>query len=361
MEKNNKVRVIFYVLSILTIIFAFNFLRPYLTLIILSVLTVILFNPIYRKLYNLFKKRQSVAVFLTLVMIFLTIIIPVIFIVYLSVRQIDAVSGDVSEVLSTRQEENLDEYITTFTGFINERVDSVPILEKEFTEQEVRQSIQDFGETILNFVVDILSSIGSNAASFFTSLILYVMLLTYLFPNQDKIIRKLNRLSPFDEKTNELYMSKMSAMATSMIRGTFVIGVVQGILGAIFLSIAGVPYTFFFAILLSFLSIIPLGGGVVSIPVGLALLAVGNIWEGIFILSTHFLVITNIDNVLRGYLVSSEARLPAIFTLIGIFAGISMFGFLGFIYGPVIMIFIVTTIEIYNNEYNIKDAPDKII
>jgi predicted PurR-regulated permease PerM len=61
----------------------------------------------------------------------------------------------------------------------------------------------------------------------------------------------------------------------------------------------------------------------------------------------HLLVVTNIDNVLRPFLVPKTARLDPALMLLAVFAGISMFGFFGLVIGPVLMIIIVTTVSVY--------------
>jgi len=143
-----------------------------------------------------------------------------------------------------------------------------------------------------------------------------------------------------------------------MVFGTFIVGAVQGMLGAMFLTIAGVPYPIFWAVILTVLSFIPLGGGILTVPIGIIELLLGNIWQGLFILATHFIVVTNIDNVLRALLVSKKAQLPSILTLFAAFAGIRFFGAIGVIFGPIIMVLIMTTIQIYN-EYGQGGIPLK--
>jgi predicted PurR-regulated permease PerM len=101
------------------------------------------------------------------------------------------------------------------------------------------------------------------------------------------------------------------------------------------------------ALILSLLSIIPLGGGIVTVPIGLILALTGNFWGGIFVLASHFLIVTNIDNLLRPILVPKEARLNSALTMLSVFSGIALFGFLGIVIGPVLMILIVTTINVY--------------
>jgi predicted PurR-regulated permease PerM len=130
--------------------------------------------------------------------------------------------------------------------------------------------------------------------------------------------------------------------------GQFIIALAQGTAGAVSIYIGGFHEGFFiFAILLSVLSVIPLGGGVVSMPFGIGMILVGNVFGGIFVIAWHLIVVTNIDNVLRPILVPRQARLDSALMLLAVFAGITMFGFLGIIIGPVLMIVIVTTISVY--------------
>ena len=122
----------------------------------------------------------------------------------------------------------------------------------------------------------------------------------------------------------------------------------QGIAGAVSIYIAGLHEGFFiFAILLTALSVIPLGSGIVTIPLGIGMVLFGNVAGGLFIVLWHLLAVTNIDNFLRPILVPREARLDPALMLLAVFSGIAMFGFWGIVIGPVVMIIIVTTISVY--------------
>ena len=94
-------------------------------------------------------------------------------------------------------------------------------------------------------------------------------------------------------------------------------------------------------------SIIPLGGGIVTIPFGIGMVLFGNVFGGVFVVLWHLIVVTNIDNFLRPILVPREARLDPALMLLAVFSGIAMFGFWGIVIGPVVMIVIVTTISVY--------------
>ena len=103
----------------------------------------------------------------------------------------------------------------------------------------------------------------------------------------------------------------------------------------------------FWFIFITFLSIIPLGGGIIVIPIGVVMILTGHIWQGILLIAGHILIVTNIDNVMRPRFVPKSAKLDSALLIMSVFSGIAMFGLLGIVIGPVIMIVIVTTVDTY--------------
>jgi len=160
-------------------------------------------------------------------------------------------------------------------------------------------------------------------------------------------MRTLKKLNPLGETASELYIGKISAMTKAMVKGQFIIAFLQGLTDAALLWIVGIDFFFFWLVLLTFLSIIPLGGGIIVLPIGVVMLLTGHIWQGLVLIIGHLVIVTNIDNVLRPRLVPKTARLDSALTILSVFAGLAMFGFLGIVIGPVIMIVIVTTIQVY--------------
>jgi predicted PurR-regulated permease PerM len=226
-------------------------------------------------------------------------------------------------------------------------------------------------DSVINSVTNGLKSLGQDALntlkdsitgffSFFTLAIIYIYVFLSMLTKQDILLRTMHGLNPLGERIGNLYAKRMAAMTKAMVRGQFIIAALQGLTDAGLLYIAGFHSTFFFfLLLLTVLSIIPLGGGIVAIPIGIIMLATGNIWQGLLIIIGHIIIVTNIDNVLRPQLVSDEARLEPALTLLAVFSGLKFFGFLGIIMGPVLMILIVTTIQVFLDVYRGYDMIDE--
>ena len=182
--------------------------------------------------------------------------------------------------------------------------------------------------------------------------IIFVYIFIALLTGGSKVLTLFKHMNPLGEQVSDLYLAKAGAMVKATVRGQFIIALCQGIAGALSIYIAGFHDGFFmFVILLTMLSFIPLGSGIVTIPVGIGMALFGNVIGGVFIVLFHILVVSSIDNVLRPFLVPNEAHLHPALMLLSVFAGLRMFGFWGIVLGPVIMIIIVTTISVYLEVY----------
>jgi predicted PurR-regulated permease PerM len=203
---------------------------------------------------------------------------------------------------------------------------------------------QNVGHLLLN---SLQGAVGSIAGAV-TSAIIFLYVFIALLVNREKVRTLIGQLNPLGDEVTDLYLKKTGAMVRGTVNGQFVIALCQGVAGAASIYVAGFHHGFFiFAILLTALSIIPLGGGIVTIPFGIGMIFYGNIIGGSFVVLWHLLVVTNIDNLLRPILVPRDARLNSALMLLSVFAGIGMFGPWGIVIGPVLMILIVTTIDVY--------------
>ena len=234
------------------------------------------------------------------------------------------------------------------SALVNNLLARLPFLHITVTAESLRKTMasvaQKAGEWFLHFVQDTAGGLFGAVTSAIIFLYVFVALLT----NRDKLLTLIRQLNPLGEDVTDLYLRKMGSMVRGTVTGQFVIALCQGVAGAASVYVAGFHHGFFiFAILLTALSIIPLGGGIVTIPFGIGMMFYGNIIGGAFVVLWHLAVVTNLDNFLRPILVPRDARLNPALMLLAVFAGIAMFGPWGIVIGPVLMIVIVTTIDVY--------------
>ncbi len=323
--------------------FGAYFLWDYLQLIALAGVLAYLFHPLYKRFQQ--RWNAGIASLLTLLCALGIVIIPLGAILTMAGMQIKEMIDTVSAWVGKTDMSQLGQRILET---VNASLDRIPFVNVDITPEKIQSAVSSFASNVGEFALNIAKESVGGIAGAVTASLIFLYVFIALLGSGNAISSLVRDLSPLDPEVSDVYLSKIGAMVKATVGGQFVIAAVQGTLGAISIYIGGIHQGFFmFLIFLTVLSIIPLGGGVVTIPLGIGMALTGNVPGGVFIVLFHLLVTTNADNVLRPMLVPRNAYLPPALMLLSVFAGISMFGFLGIVFGPVVMIVIVTTINLY--------------
>ena len=237
----------------------------------------------------------------------------------------------------------LSDGLDTFLEAIAEQQDD------SFNRDDVLSSLQESIAAFTNWLADVFIGLAGWLVQFFTSavivlVIMMVMLSRFKTPEQNQMAA----LIPFPPDITDLYLDKIKLMIMAMFKGAFLLAILEGAaMGVVFL-IAGVPYVFLLTILSMFLALLPMIGiSLVAWPVGIILILDGQVWQGVFVIVVFLIFVANIDTVLRPVLVPKDAYLNPALMMLSVFGGLSLMGFIGLIYGPVIMILLVTSLEVY--------------
>ncbi|BBY24935.1 AI-2E family transporter [Mycobacterium stomatepiae] len=331
------------VFTLIALLFGAYFLRDYFVLIVVAAVGAYLFTP----LFNWFNKRlgTGLSATFTLLSALTVVIVPVGLFIALAVvqitRMVDSISGWVKNTdLSGLGDKALQ--------IVNDLLGRFPFLHMTISADQLRKAMVSGGQHAGQWLLQFLQSAAGSLVGAITYGIIFLYVFLALLVHREKLRRLIGQLNPLGEEVTDLYLKKTGAMVRGTVFGQFVIALCQGVAGAGSIYVAGFHHGFFiFAILLTALSIIPLGGGIVTIPFGIGIIFYGNIFGGAFVILWHLLVVTNIDNFLRPVLVPRDARLNSALMLLSVFAGLAMFGPWGIVIGPVLMILIVTTLDVY--------------
>lgn len=337
------------------------FIRPYFGAIMFAGLIAFIFNPIYKSTLRK-TKRQGLAITTTLVVALLSVLVPIVFLLGITVAQANSLITEFQESGGAIASINTSEAMDRGAERINNIVHSVPGGEGvNIDKEKIQDTLRQLSAEAVQGFVHILSNVGTAAASAISIIILSVFLISGMLRFQKELVMTTKNISPFHNDITELYLDKAGAMTKAMVKGQLIIAVCQGFASASSLWVVGIDYFWFFLAILTFLSFIPLGGGIVTLPIGVILIFTGNIPQGLFIILFHLLVVTNIDNLLRPRLVPKSASLHPALVLLAVFSGVALFGAAGVIFGPVVMILLITTFQMYA-EYNKRmerpTAPD---
>lgn len=338
------------VLLILALVASFALMRPYISTILLATLMAVLFNGVYGGLLDKFKGSRAKAALVVTIYSMLAFGIPLSIILFLAFDQ--AMSFIESLNINTAAIGGFD--IDNAAASIVESINSIsadlfgqPNL---INIDQVNELLHDIIPAVLNTLVDMVVGVTKSVPALFMNMIIYFFVFTGLLVNQENIAKRLKQLSPFSKKLNDLYVSRSMAMSKAMLKGQLLIAFLQGLAGATSLALIGLgEYFVFFVLLFTLMCLIPLGSGIILIPLGMIMIPFGYVWQGLFILAVHFILTTNIDNVIRPKVVPKDAWLPASLTILSALGGVALFGLIGVVYGPIIMIVIMTTLEAYTD------------
>lgn len=342
------------VFTLIALLFAAYFLRSYFVLIVVAAVGAYLFTPLFRW----FDRRlpAGLAATCTLLVALLAVIIPLALVVLLAIAQISRMVVHVAEWV---QRTDLNQLGDKGLHIANDLLARVPFVHTTVTAESLRKAMVTVAQKAGEWFLQVLQDTAGNVFGAVTSAIIFLYVFVALLTHREKLTTLIRRLNPLGEEVTDLYLRKMGSMVRGTVSGQFVIALCQGVAGAASIYIAGFHHGFFiFAILLTALSIIPLGGGIVTIPFGIGMMFFGNIIGGAFVVLWHLIVVTNLDNFLRPVLVPRDARLNPALMLLSVFAGIAMFGPWGIVIGPVLMIVVVTTIDVYLAAYRGVDEEE---
>jgi predicted PurR-regulated permease PerM len=172
-----------------------------------------------------------------------------------------------------------------------------------------------------------------------------LFLLFFFLRDGDAMLARVRRLIPLDELRKQRLFTQLSGVTRAIVVGTSVTAFLEGVLIGAGFSIAGLPSPVVFGVLAALLSMLPVGGAAfVWGPAVIWLIVDGRWGFGIFMLAWG-LLISGLDNVLRPLLISGRAKISALAVFIGVLGGISAFGTIGLIAGPVVLSLALALVE----------------
>jgi predicted PurR-regulated permease PerM len=179
-----------------------------------------------------------------------------------------------------------------------------------------------------------------------TLVMLYAMF--FFLMDGDKLIRKMLYYLPLENDEESRMLDRFTSVARATLKGTAVIGVLQGGLAGLALAVAGIPSAVFWGVLMVLLSILPgIGTALIWLPAAGILGASGHWPQAIGLVLFCGIVVGGLDNVLRPKLVGKDTQMHELLIFFGTIGGIMMFGFVGFIIGPIVAALFTTVWDIY--------------
>jgi predicted PurR-regulated permease PerM len=220
-----------------------------------------------------------------------------------------------------------------------------------FNQNSILTAAKSFSEGAL-FILQ-----GAYAGVLHFLFVMFIMFfsLFYMFIDGEKLVKRLVRLLPLQEKYDQMLIKDVNSIARATIKGTVLMAILQGVIISLIFWATGVPSPIFFGILLAVASVIPaVGSALVWLPVGIGMIVFGHLTEGSLIFLSGIFIVGTLDNFVRPRLVGKDTQMHPLLILFSTLGGIALFGLSGFIIGPIIVSLLVALWDIYVLEYKLK-------
>jgi predicted PurR-regulated permease PerM len=333
--------VFFFVLLLGAGIMVWQIMSPFATAIALSVVIVTICYPLYEKMLKfVYKGNKSIAAALTTLFVIFIIVLPLVFLSSLFARELMAFY----QTLGAGQELTIEKYAVSFESMVQ---GYIPGFELNLTEQ-----IKDSAEWLVG-------NIGAIFAGTVSTLLIIVISLFgsfYFFRDGREFLKMLIKISPLSDKDDEVIIHRLAQAVRSVVTGVVLLSLLQGVLAGIGFAIFGIEQAVLWGAVTSLMAMIPgVGTFVVLAPAIGYLFLTSTTFNAIGMLIWGVVMVGMVDNLLGPHLMSRGNNLHPFIILTSVLGGLSAFGPIGFIVGPVILTLFIVLLEVYS-QYLFKDS-----
>lgn len=326
----NQLFLLFLIICMAGLIF-FEML-PYLSGVLGAITIYVLLRKAMKKLVGKGWNPQFTAIFL-LILSVIGILVPVAGIVLMLGNKIGSVAQNSERVIDALKTQL--EKIENLLGYdINSQIDTTEVS---------------------SMVSSKLQSIAGGTFEIVLAVFIMYFLLYYMLTNRRKLKESLFEYIPVDEKNLKIIGEDINAMVRSNALGIPLVAIAQGIVALIGFIIFGIENPIFWFVMVTVGSMIPFVGGLLGIvPAFILTYASGNIFQAWGIFLYGFIIVGSTDNLIRLYVLRKLDNVHPLITLIGVIIGVPLFGFIGLIFGPLLLSLFLVVIRIYKKEYSEK-------
>jgi len=349
LNQNLLVTIFFFALLLVILYTAFLIVQPFIVALIWAAILAVVVYPAYAWLLKLLRGRASLAAFIITILLTLLIVFPALRIAgFLSEEAVEVV-GVVHNFANGEQLVPLKQ-----RAWVKDLLGIWDWASKELANFDInlREAVVQGAQTSSGFLASQVKGIAQNVFVFLVNI--FIALFTFFFFLRDgkALCQRIGRLLPMEPQYQEHLFTKIVDAIFAVVHGCLIVAMIQGLLAGLAYWVLGVPFAILLGVATAFAALLPIGGStLISIPASIYLFLQGNYLYGVILLGWCLGIVGTIDNLLKPILIGSRLRLPTLFLFFGLLGGLSLFGALGLVLGPVLFALLAALLDLYMKEY----------
>jgi len=328
----------YFLLAVLigTLVLSFFIFKPFTYALVLAAVFSVVFQPFYRKIVSLTRGRRGPAAFITILIVIVFIFIPLLFLGIQIFREAQQLYFFLADSSSKNAVLNI------FYQLVDDLKRYFPVM------QELTINIDQYFKQGLSWLIQHLGTVFSSFARILGSSFIFFIALYYLLKDGAKLKKLVAVLSPLSNADNETIAKKLLVAINSVITGSLLVAIVQGMLTMIGFAIFGIPNAVLWGSVAAVAALIPgVGTALVLVPAILFLFFQGQTLYGVGLVIWGMVAVGLIDNFLGPKLVGRGGQLHPLVVLLSVFGGLVFFGPIGLILGPLTVTLLFALLDIY--------------
>ncbi len=325
-------------------------IRSFLLAVLLAAIFAGMAHPMYAALARRMKGRRALASMTTIAIITLVIGLPLLTVLGLVASQAVEVSQSAGPWIEKQ---------ITAVGDLDRRIQASPVLRGlpgirslVPTGEEIVAKVGEAASAVGTFLVGSLGAVTRGTLGFFLQFFIMLYAMFYFLFDGRAILDRILFYVPLAPADEERLLERFVSVTRATLKGSLLIGIIQGVLAGLAFWVVGIRGPAFWGTVTAVASIVPVvGGALVWAPVVVYLLVTGHALASLGLLIWSGLVVTAIDNFLRPRFVGRDTRMSDLLVLLSTLGGLTLFGPVGFMVGPVVAALFVTVWAIYGETF----------
>lgn len=344
-------RYIFVIIFLIIIYLAFTLIKPFISVILTSMLLVYIFYPVYKYIYKKTKKENFSALAVSILVV-LIISLPFLY-------MISGVAKEANYLLKISKDKIT--YANIFSDSCSQSniICSLSYKIKEFiSNPKVMSFLEDLIKQVTTFIIKKTSDFLISLPKFLLDIFLIIFIMFYLFKEGDYIVSRVEKILPLKAQDRKNVVKKINDSIYAILFGSIIVALIQGVLGTIGYYVVGMKSVILWGIITILFAFVPfLGTAIVWVPASLYFIISGlvssnplMIGKGVGLFLYGLILVSSIDNIIRPKLIGSRAGIHPILILLGVLGGVALFGVIGMIVGPLIFALFIVFLDIYERD-----------
>lgn len=348
MSREQLFAIFFFAVLLFLLYQTFRIFAPFLQPIVWGAVLALSFFPLHKRLAALLGGRDALSATLLTIVLVVVVVVPTILFGSVILGQAGALYDRLTGALGQGSATRMTEWIeASALGGLWRRV--APWVEPY--DVNLPGLVRNTLRATWKVLADQVAGTARNLMIILFDCLIGVMTFFVFLRGGQRFVAQLRDMVPMEREHTDAILSTLFDTLSAVVQAMLATAIAQGLLAGIGYWISGVPFSLFLGVLSGFLSLVPYAVPLVWMSCAGYLFATGSTGSAIFLAIWGFGVVGSVDNVIRPMVIGERAKLSAFLLFFAILGGLSIYGFLGLLLGPVLVATVVTFLRIYRAEY----------